>query len=159
MVSMSISTLRNHVRTLEKTLEPIDQANHFFAIYDALLKHESDFLHNRDCLLEAWKRGGELYTLQIKETQALFDDHDLRMNLALFAHPDNPTPASWLNLPIFCWRDHGGACIMMWNTPTGLELEYKTMNGSANLIRLFYQPISINSNDGRSTPTAIDKRS
>ena len=114
---MSISTLRNHVRTLEKTLEPIDQANHFFAIYDALLKHESDFLHNRDCLLEAWKRGGELYTLQIKETQALFDDHDLRMNLALFAHPDNPTPASWLNLPIFCWRDHGGACIMMWTAP------------------------------------------
>jgi hypothetical protein len=113
---MSISTLRNHVKTLEKTLEPIDDEDDFFQMYDALLKHDSGFIHNREILLKAWKRGGELYTLQIKETQALFDDHDLRMDLALFADPDNPH-ASWLNLPIFCWRDHGDACIMLWTAP------------------------------------------
>jgi hypothetical protein len=108
--------MRNHVKTLEKTLEPIGDEDDFFKMYDALLLHDSSFVHNRVSLLKAWKRGGELYTLQIKETQALFDDHDLRMNLALFADPVNPT-ASWLNLPIFCWRDHGDACIMLWTAP------------------------------------------
>lgn len=107
---------RNHVKTLEKSLRPIEDECEFFALYDALVRYESEFVNNRKELLGAWKRGGELYTLKIVETQALFENHDLRMKLALFADPENPNP-SWLNLPIFCWKVDEDVCIMMWTAP------------------------------------------
>jgi hypothetical protein len=107
---------RNHVKTLEKMLRPLETEGEFFALYDALLRYNSGFAHNREGLLGAWKRGGELYTLNIVETQALFENHDLRMKLALFADPENPKP-SWLNLPIFCWKVDEDVCIMMWTAP------------------------------------------
>lgn len=110
-----ITAMRNHVKTLEKTLEPIDSGECFFQIYDTLLKHNSGFVHNRASLLEAWKCG-ELYTLRIKETDALFNDPPLRTQLAIFAYPENPKSSN-LNLPIFCWRGAGDACIMLWTAP------------------------------------------
>ena len=113
---LRLKQLRNHVKTLEKTLQPIDTEDEFFQLYDALVKHKSGFVNNRTQLLAAWKRGGELYTLQIKGTQELDEDHDLRMKLAVFAYPENPKP-SWLNLPVFCWRDAGDACVMLWTAP------------------------------------------
>ena len=108
--------MRNCVRTLKKTLEPIDSEEEFFDLYDTLLAHKSGFCHLRTQLLAAWKRGGELYTLKITETQELFDNYNLRWQLAVFANPQNPHP-SWLNLPIFCWRDAGDACVMLWTAP------------------------------------------
>ena len=113
---MAFAPMRNHVKTLEKTLQPIESEEDFFKMYDTLLMHKSGFLHNRKQLLAAWKRGGELYTLQIKETQELYDNFTLRQQIAVFTDPLNPT-ASWLNLPIFCWRDAGDACIMLWTAP------------------------------------------
>jgi len=104
------------MKTLEKSLRPIEDECEFFALYDALVRHESGFVNNREALLGAWKRGGELYTLQIYETQALSEDRDLRMKLALFADPETPTPA-WLNLPIFCWKVGEDVCIAMWTAP------------------------------------------
>ena len=113
---MQISALRNQVKTLEKTLEPIESEEDFFALCDTLLEHKSGFVNHREALLAAWKSGGQLYTLQIKETQELFDDHDLRIKLALFVRPENPRPTC-LHLPIFCWRDAGDACIVLWTAP------------------------------------------
>lgn len=110
------STMRCHVKSLEKSLELIDSERKFFRIYDALLKHKSGFVNNRTNLLAAWKRGGELYTLAIKETDELFKDKDLRMELAWFAYPEDPNP-SFLQLPVLCWRDHGDACIVLWTAP------------------------------------------
>ena len=143
---MSISALRshvtgcrNHVKALEKTLQPLETEDDFFAIYDALQHHKSDFVANRESLLAAWKRGGELYTLRIKETQALFDDYDLRMKLALWIDAENPD-VSWLNLPIFCWRDHDDACIMLWTAPhirrLGLARELLGLLGIARAYRV-----------------------
>ena len=111
-----VSRMRNHVKALEKTLEPIESEKEFFALYDMLSRDKSGFLNNRCPLLAAWKRGGELFTLQIKETQELFDDHELRLDLAFFANPDDPKP-SMINLPVFCWRDHGDVCIVLWTAP------------------------------------------
>ena len=116
-----VSCMRNHVKTLEKTLEPIESEEDFFDLYDMLSSHKSDFFNNRIMLLAAWKRGGELFTLQIKETQELFDDHELRYDLAFFANPDNPD-ASCINLPVFCWRDHGDACIILWTATHARKL-------------------------------------
>lgn len=113
--------MRGHVKTLEKTLEPIESEEDFFHMYDALLRSGSGFVANREQLLAAWKRGGELYTLQIKETDELFKDHELHMKLATFANPQHPNP-SWLNLPVFCWRDAGDACIMLWTAPRARKL-------------------------------------
>jgi len=108
--------LLNHLKTLEKTLELIESEEEFFKMYDALLQHQSGFLHIRTQLLAAWKRGGELYTLQIKETGELFDNFNLRDKIADFTYPQHPD-ASWLNLPVFCWRDAGDACVMLWTAP------------------------------------------
>lgn len=113
---MANAVLLNHVKTLEKTLRLIESEEEFFKLYDALVKHKSEFLHNRTQLLEAWKRGGELYTLQIKETDELYDNFTLRKKLAVFTDPQDPD-ASWLNLPVFCWRDAGDACVMLWTAP------------------------------------------
>ena len=113
---MAHAVLLNHVKTLEKTLEEIESEEEFFKLYDALVKHKSGFLHNRTQLLAAWKRGGKLYTLRIKETDELYDNFTLRKELAVFADPKNPKP-SWLNLPVFCWRDAGDACVMLWTAP------------------------------------------
>lgn len=108
--------LLNHVKTLEKTLQLIESEEEFFTMYDTLLMHQSGFLHDRNQLLAAWKRGSELYTLQIKETQELYDNFTLREQIAVFTNPADPQP-SWLNLPVFCWRDAGDACIMLWTAP------------------------------------------
>jgi hypothetical protein len=113
---MAKAALLNCVKTLEKTLEEIESEEDFFKLYDALVKHKSGFLHNRYQLLEAWKRGGKLYTLRIKETDELYDNFTLRKKLAVFADPKNPKP-SWLNLPVFCWRDAGDTCVMLWTAP------------------------------------------
>ena len=114
--SMAHAALLNHVKTLEKTLQLIETEEEFFKMYDALRKHKSEFLQLRPQLLAAWKRGGELYTLQIKETDELFDNFTLRKKIAVFTDPQNPSP-SWLNLPVFCWRDAGDACVMLWTAP------------------------------------------
>ena len=108
--------LRNHVKTLEKELEPIDDEGDFFRLYDALLMHNSKFCGLRCQLLAAWKRGGQLFTLKIKDTQELSEDHELRVDLAIFAWQGGPRPA-WLTLPVFCWRDTGGACVVLWTAP------------------------------------------
>ena len=108
--------MRCHVKSLEKSLQLIDSEDEFFRIYDALVKHKSEFVNNRTNLLAAWKRGGELYTLVIKETDELFKDYNLRMELAWFANPEDPKP-SFLQLPVLCWRDHGDACIVLWTAP------------------------------------------
>ena len=108
--------MRSHVKRLKKTLELIESEKEFFALYDALLEHKSGLAHNRTQLLAAWKRGGELYTLQIKETRELFEDRDLRLELALFVSPGDPKPSA-INLPVFCWRAEGDACIMLWTAP------------------------------------------
>lgn len=104
------------MKELKKVLQPVDDANEFFRLYDTLLSHKSGFAHNRDVLLEAWKRGNELYTLHIVETQELFENVYLRQELAHFTYPEDANP-SWLNLPVFCWRDAGNACIMLWTAP------------------------------------------
>jgi len=108
--------LLEHVKTLEKTLVSIEDEEHFFQLYDALLLHNSGFVHNRTLLLAAWKRGGELYTLRIKETDELFANFTLRQEIAVFTDPQNPHP-SRINLPVFCWRDDGDACVMLWTAP------------------------------------------
>ena len=108
--------LLNHVKTLEKTLESIEDEELFFEMYDTLLTHKSGFVHNRTQLLAAWKRGGELYTLKIKENDELFANFTLRQKIAVFTNPQNPN-ASWINLPVFCWRDDGDACVMLWTAP------------------------------------------
>ena len=113
---MAHAVLLNHVKTLEKTLQLIEDEEEFFKMYDALRRHKSGFLKNRAQLLAAWKRGGELYTLQIKETDELFNNFTLRKKIAVFTDPQNPSP-SWLNLPVFCWRDDGDACVMLWTAP------------------------------------------
>jgi len=74
--------MRGHVKTLEKTLQPIEDADDFFHMYDALVTSRSAAVVNRNQLLAAWKRGGELYTLQIKQTDELFKDHELRIKVA-----------------------------------------------------------------------------
>ena len=113
--------MRDHVKTLEKVLVPIASEEDFFHMYDALVTSRSGFVANRTQLLAAWKRGGELYTLQIKETDELFEDHELRMKLAIFADPRHPNP-SWLNLPVFCWRDTGAGCNMLWTAQRARKL-------------------------------------
>ena len=111
-----VRSLRRHVQTLEKTLQSIVDEEEFFCMYDALVEFNSGFVNNRCQLLAAWKRGNELFTLQIKETDELFKDHDLRLQLATFSNPKDPETA-WLSLPIFCWRDAGDACVMIWTAP------------------------------------------
>ena len=113
-----VSRMRNHVKALEKTLEPIASEEEFLDLYDMLSSHKSDFIVNLRCqLLAAWKRGGELFTLQIKETTELFHEKtEFFHDLAFFANPDDPDP-SMINLPVFCWRDHGDLCIMLWTAP------------------------------------------
>ena len=115
-LSMAQATLLNHVKTLEKTLELIESEDEFFQMYDTLLNHQSGFLELRCQLLAAWKRGGELYTPQIKQTRELFDNDTLREEIAVFTYPQDPD-ASLLNLPVFCWRDAGDACVMLWTAP------------------------------------------
>jgi hypothetical protein len=108
--------IRSHVKTLEKMVVPIEESGEFFCMYDAMMADNSGFSSNRISLLDAWKRGGELYTLRIKETDELFANGDLRMALATFASPENPTPA-WLQLPVLCWRNvgqHADACVVLW---------------------------------------------
>ena len=108
--------MRGHVKMWEKTLQPIESEDDFFHMYDALVTSRSAIVVNRNQLLAAWKRGGELYTLQIKQTDELFKDHELRIKLATFADPQDPKP-SWLNLPVLCWRNADAACIMLWTAP------------------------------------------
>ena len=110
-----------NVKTLEKTLEPIESERAFFDLYDSLSSNQSDFLYNRCQLLAAWKRGGELFTLKIKETQELYENFKLRSDLAFFANPENPRP-SCLNLPVFCWRVDSDTCIMLWTAPHARKL-------------------------------------
>ena len=104
--------MRNHVKTLEKELKEVVDGEHFFALYDMLVKHKSGFVHNREYLVDAFKRGGELYYLQIMETDELFKDQELRYKLALFTEA---RPAR-LYLPVFCWRRNGN-CMMLWVAP------------------------------------------
>lgn len=109
--------MRNQVKTVEKTLHPIEHEHEFFSMYDALMKHKSEFVASRGPLLEAWKRGGELYTLKIKETGQLWHDQDLCCDMfcLVSARP------SWLLLPVFCWRGAGDTandtCFMLWTAP------------------------------------------
>ena len=77
--------------------------------FDQLLYDESGFLCNRISLLDAWK-AGELYTLQIKETEELYTQFALRRDLADFL---GSTPGS-LQLPVLCWRTDGDACKILW---------------------------------------------
>lgn len=110
--------MRNHVKTLEKNLTAVNNERQFFALYDMLVEHNSGFVHNREWLLEAWKHGGELYFLQILETDELFKDSELRLKLASFSRPEcreNPS-LSLLYLPVFCWR-RNGTCMMLWVAP------------------------------------------
>jgi hypothetical protein len=106
--------MRNHVKTLEKELKEVVDGEQFFALYDMLVRHNSGFVHNRESLVEAFKRGGELYFLQILETDELFKDRELRLKLAYFLGPQ-AAPAL-LYLPVFCWR-RDGTCMMLWVAP------------------------------------------
>ena len=106
--------MRGHVHTLPRHLVPVEDADQFFDLYDAMLEAESGFLCNRESLLDAWKRGGELYTLQITETNGLYRDWELRSKLADFLTHSNP---SRLCIPVFCWRGRDNGCIIVWTAP------------------------------------------
>ena len=121
-------------------------------MYDTLQCNQSEFMHNRENLLSAWKRGGELYTLLIKETDALFGNLDLRTMLASALCPHDPI-SSWLRVPVFCWRDHGDMCIILWTAPNfrrlGLakyiieQLSIKRVYNQLEESKAFWQRLSI----------------
>jgi GNAT superfamily N-acetyltransferase len=135
--------MRAHVKRLEKELVPIDCEQEFFNMYDALVTHKSVFLELRKQLLAAWKRGGELYTLEIVETNELYGNPEFSRELAIFAYPyRNPEAAGAVTtLPVFCWRDDGDACIMLFTAPhvrkLGLAKELVEKLGIARV----YEPL------------------
>ena len=118
-----------HLKTLEKILKPVKTARDFFRLYDTL--KDSGFFVTRAHLLDAWKRGGELFTLQILETKELRDNPDLRLKVASLAFPEDPTPER-INLPVFCFCK-SDTCIMLWTAPPvrdlGLATELVTQLG------------------------------
>lgn len=101
--------LREEVRSLERELVCIEGAHEMVTALDQLTADESGFLHNRNWLLNAWRKGN-LYTMRIKETDQLYKDHELRLALGYFlgAKP------SWLNLPVLCERIDGDVCEILW---------------------------------------------
>ena len=100
--------LRKAVRSLERELVCIKCAADIVTAIDQLTADESGFLHNRNWLLDAWRKG-DLFTMRIKETDELYKDHVLRDALGHFLG----VSPSWLNLPVLCWRD-GDACEILW---------------------------------------------
>lgn len=101
--------LREAVRSLERELVCIEDADDMVTALDQLTADESGFLHNRDWLLDAWRKGN-LYTMRIKQTEELYKDHELRGALGYFLG----VPPHGLNLPVLCGCIDGDACEILW---------------------------------------------
>ena len=137
--------LRGYIKSLDRTLEPIESEEDFFRMYDRLILDKSHFAQLRWQLLAAWKRAQkgevqELYRLQIKETDTLYENRELHAALAHYIGADPTFP--WIDLPVLCWRDDGDACVVLWTAPSARRLGLATDIVNRLKISRVYDPPS-----------------
>ena len=87
----------------EITLTRIEDGNDFWCLMEELCDDDSEFVYNRNIIVEAYKRG-DLYGLSVSETDKMYE-RGARLD-SIFCEK------SWYLLPCFCLKENNEAIIV-----------------------------------------------
>lgn len=104
-----VVVLREKLKKERMVTKKIRDTGEFWTLFDQMIQAECGFLHNRNCLLEAFVEG-RLHTVQVYETDELFKDGETRCRLGAWF---GASPA-YLCLPAFIVVKDTTVCHMMW---------------------------------------------
>ena len=88
-------------------LRVVDDARWFWALWDEMVEDGSGFIHNRECLLKAFK-ADRMRAMEVHETDAMFRDK------MCSKHPGFMQDTAWYRLPAFCCTSKNGGIDIIW---------------------------------------------
>jgi hypothetical protein len=97
----------------EIRVKQISESNDFWCLFDELINDKSNFIYNRDVILDAYK-DGNLYGLEIEETDSMFQ-RGARED-SLFCKDSMYLLHSMYLLPCFCIKDESTVHILWTHT-------------------------------------------
>ena len=95
----------------EINLHKIEEPSYFWGLFDELLDDQSEFICNKDTILEAYKNGN-MYGLMVEETDGMYKNLE---NEDLFCHDMSGERQGYL-LPCFCITNDSTAIIIWTHT-------------------------------------------
>ena len=104
----------------EINLHKIEEPRYFWGLFDELLDDQSEFIFNKDTILEAYKNGN-MYGLMVEETDEMYKNLE---NEDLFCHDMSGERQGYL-LPCFCIKLYIASLIKYCNLNSLTTLQYK----------------------------------
>lgn len=126
-------TIQSEVVLLCKPLCKVSEARHFWWLMDWLKHENSGFYHNRDMLLDYYKRGC-LYTFWVYS-------NDMSAELHALCNPPGVLRSTSCLLPIVCVFENN-ACQIMW-----VATSFRRMGLATTMILKLCRELGINTDD------------
>ena len=109
-----VVVLREKLKKERMVTVKITDSQAFWTLFDQMIQAECGFVHNRNCLLEAFVEG-RLHTVGVVETAEWFEDGETRYRLTTwFGQPIFGPSPGYTCLPAFIVVTDTTVCHMMW---------------------------------------------